>query len=527
MSSQPLDLLHEGMSYAEFALTALRRYPDKTAFVYGDGEHLSYRDVTELTAGAARVLADSGFGRGDGMVILAGNTPYYLSVMFAASALGGRVTSLHPLSSAEDMAYILADSEAKVFVYNPELFEDVGTRTLEMLASKPEVFALGWSDRAADLVALATSARDAPLCCIATASDVVSLGYTSGTTGKPKGIIQPNRSYVEMVKLVVAAWQLPMDDNRFLAATPLSHAGQCFVVPAWLAGGTVVLQDGFKPAAFCQAIEQHRITATYAVPSMIYALLDSGELRKHDLSSLRTLVYGSAPMSPARLAEALDVFGPVFVQMYGQSEAPATVTVLTKEEHDLSRPGVLASCGKPIPGVTVALLDERDEAVAVGEVGELCVRGPLVTDGYWKQPEATEALFANGWLHTGDMAREDEDGYLYLVDRKKDVIITGGMNVFAREVEDVIAECEGVAAVAVIGVPDPKWGEAVKAVVVAKPDRALDPVAITAHVRERKGPLFAPKSVDVVDALPLTNLGKPDRKALRAAYWAELDRNVH
>jgi fatty-acyl-CoA synthase len=515
------------MSYAEFALTALRRYPDKTAFRYDAGLALSYRDVAELTAGAARVLTESGFGRGDGMVILGGSSPYYFPVMFAASALGGRVTSLHPLSSAEDMAYILTDSEASVFVYNPAQFEDAAARTLELLGAKPEVYALGPSDRAADLMALANATRDAHLDCVATASDVVSLGYTSGTTGKPKGIIQPNRSYVEMLKLVVSAWQLPMDDYTFLAATPLSHAGQCFVVPAWMAGGTVVLQHSFKPEAFCRAIEEHRVTATYAVPSMIYALLDSGEPAKHDLSSLRTLVYGSAPMSPSRLAEALEVFGPVFVQMYGQSEAPATVTVLTKEEHDLSRPHVLASCGRPIPGVTVALLDEQDRRVAVGEVGELCVRGPLVTDGYWKQPEATEALFANGWLHTGDMAREDSDGYLYLVDRKKDVIITGGMNVFAREVEDVIAECEGVATVAVIGVPDPKWGEAVKAIVVAKPGSTLDLAAITEHVRARKGPLFAPKSIDLADAIPLTNLGKPDRKALRASYWAELDRNVN
>jgi fatty-acyl-CoA synthase len=458
---------------------------------------------------------------------LTGNSAYYFPLMLAAASLGGRMTPLHPLGSIEDHAFILADSQAKVFAFTAGLFEAKVEQTLAALEDKPELFALGTSGLAPDLLQDVADRADTRLAPTSTADDPIVVIYSSGTTGKPKGILQRNRSAVEMLKLGVPGWQLPHENFHFLAVTPVSHASQAFIIPALMAGGTVYLDEGFEPDRFCRTVEERRITVTFAVPTMIYALLDSGAARRYDMSSLQTIVYGAAPMSPSRLAQALEVFGPVFVQMYGQAEAPAALCSLRKDEHDLQRPHLLASCGRPIPGVRVEILDDDDIPVPVGSVGEICARGPLVSEGYWRRPEETAALFRNGWLHTGDMAYADDDGFFYIVDRKKDMIITGGMNVFPREVEDTITEHPAVRAVAVVGVPDDKWGEAVKAVVVLHPDEHLSEADLIAFVRERKGPVLAPKSVDFVAEIPLTPIAKPDRKALRARYWAGQARQVH
>jgi fatty-acyl-CoA synthase len=260
---------------------------------------------------------------------------------------------------------------------------------------------------------------------------------------------------------------------------------------------------------------------------MLYVLLDYLADHPQDLSSLQTILYGAAPMSPDRLEQALDVFGPVFVQIYGQSEAPNTVATLGKEDHDLRRPERLASCGKPHQSLDVAVLDDNDQPCSVGQLGEVCVRGPLVMDGYWRQPEVTAETLRNGWLHTGDVGYLDADNFLYLTDRKKDMVITGGFNIYPREVEDAVVTHPEVAAAAVIGVPDPKWGEAVTAFVVRTPDATVTAQELIALVRELKGPVHAPKSLEFLDALPLTPLGKIDKKQLRVRFWGDRDRAVN
>ncbi len=232
-------------------------------------------------------------------------------------------------------------------------------------------------------------------------------------------------------------------------------------------------------------------------------------------------------MSPTRLSEAIKKLGPIFFQFYGQAECPMTITVLRKEDHDPDNLDKLASCGRPVPWVRVALLDEDGNEVPDGEPGEICVRGTLSSAGYWKKPEQTAELFAHGWLHTGDIARRDDEGFLYIVDRKKDMIISGGFNIFPREVEDVLSSHPGVAAAAVIGVPDEKWGEAVKAVIVRRPGSEVTEAELAALVKERKGAHHSPKSIDFAESIPVSALGKPDKKALRAAYWAQAGRQVN
>jgi fatty-acyl-CoA synthase len=232
-------------------------------------------------------------------------------------------------------------------------------------------------------------------------------------------------------------------------------------------------------------------------------------------------------MSPTRLKEAIEKFGHIFFQFYGQAEAPMTLTVLRKDEHLVDDPARLASCGRPVPWVHVALLDDEGNEVPQGEPGEICARGPLVMNGYWNKPEQTEEAFKFGWLHTGDVAKADEQGFLTIVDRKKDMIVSGGFNIFPREVEDVLATHDAVAQAAVVGVPDERWGEAVKAVVVLRPDATVDADELIALVKDRKGSHHAPKSIDFAESIPLSPLGKPDKKALRARYWEGSERQVN
>jgi len=289
-------------------------------------------------------------------------------------------------------------------------------------------------------------------------------------------------------------------------------------MPTMVKHGSMVVLPGFEPGAVLEAIQTYRITCVLLVPTMIYALLDHPKFKDYDLSSLEVVYYGASSISPARLKEAIEKIGPVFFQFYGQAESPMTVSVLKRAEHLTSDANRLASCGRPVPWVRVALLDNDHQPVRDGEPGEICVQGPLLMGGYLNKPEQTAEVFAGGWLHTGDVALRDPDGFLRIVDRKKDMIVTGGFNVYPREVEDVLSAHPAVAAAAVIGVPDAKWGEAVKAIIVLRDGSSVSEDILVKLVRDKKGPVQAPKSVVFVDKIPVSGLGKPDKKALRAQY---------
>ena len=281
------------------------------------------------------------------------------------------------------------------------------------------------------------------------------------------------RSGATMTMIQMAEWEWP-EDTRFLICTPLSHAGAAFFIPTLLTGGAIVVLPHFDPNLVLETIEKYKITATMIVPTMLYVLLDNPKLDTTDTSSLQTVYYGAAACSPTRLQEAIRRLGPIFFQYYGQAECPMAITSLKKEDHDVDDLDRLATCGRPTPWVKVRLLDDDLNEVPRGEPGEICVQGPLVMAGYWKKPAETEEALHGGWLHTGDIAREDEHGFYTIVDRKKDMIVSGGFNVFPREIEDVLALHPAVSQCAVIGVPDEKWGEAVKAIVVLRPDATVD-----------------------------------------------------
>jgi fatty-acyl-CoA synthase len=516
--------LHRGVYFPDLLVKALRRDPAQPAVYLGD-EVLTTGQLGEQVSRYAQGYAAAGLAAGTGVAMLSPNRPEVLYATGASMISGCRGTPLHPLGSLEDHVYVLRDAGIEALVFDPAF----GARAAALRDQVPgltRLLSFGPSDVGEDLTALAAACQPRPLVAPAVDPEALSaLAYTGGTTGEPKGVMSTYRGSAAMAHIMATEWQWPAE-LRHLICTPLSHAGAAFVIPVLTRGGSIVVLPKFDAGDVLRAIEQHRITSVFLVPSMIYALLDHPAFPAADLSSLQTVFYGASPMSPARLQEAIRKVGPVFFQFYGQTEAPQTVCVLRKEDHDPDDLTRLATCGRPVPWVHVALLDDKGDEVPRGEPGEICVRGPLVMNGYWNKPQQTAEAFRGGWLHTGDIAREDEKGFYTIVDRKKDMIVSGGFNIFPREIEDVLATHSAVAACAVIGVPDAKWGEAVKAVIVLRAGLTATAEELMALVKEHKGPHHAPKSVDFTDAIPLTPVGKPDKKALRARYWSAADRQV-
>ncbi len=512
---------------------ALRRHRDVPVLHLGD-QALTGGDLAAEMSRYVAALAELGIGTGSPLGLLALNRPEVLVLIGAGQMLGLRRTALHALGSLDDHAYVLEDAGIETLVIDPNpAFVERAELLLERVPSLTRVLTFGPADVGADLSALAAEKPAGSLAVADLAPDaVVSVTYTGGTTGKPKGVVGTASSMAAMTQVQLAEWEWP-ERPKFLMCTPLSHAGAAFFVPTLMAGGSMVVLPRFDPGEVLRTIAREQITATMLVPSMLYALLDHPDATTADLSSLETVYYGASPINPTRLVEAIRRWGPVFAQYFGQSECPMVISYLARSEHDLARPERLASCGRPSPFLRTALLDDDGEPVPPGEPGEICVAGPVLAQGYWNLPDETAETFRDGWLHTGDVARADDDGYWYIVDRTKDMIVTGGFNVFPREVEDVIAEHPAVAQVGVVGVPDGTWGEAVTAVVVLRAgvDASAAAVAtltaeIRAMVKERKGAVQAPKQVVLADGLPLTPLGKPDKKALRARFWGDRARAV-
>lgn len=516
--------LHEGPTTGELILRAVRRYHDRTALV-GEGYSFTYSEMSHFVGRMMQALKDAGLKRGDGICLLSANRPEVFMIRLATNLLGIRYTPLNPMGSSDDHAYIVGDSLARAIIIDTKYADRIPT--LEKAGTQVDlVLTLGDADTGTNLLAAADALEPRPAWNEANPADVCNLTYTGGTTGRSKGAIQRHHTSLSNVLMSIAEWNWP-EDIRTLCVTPLSHAAGTLIMPTLVQGGTVYIQDGFDAEKVLRTIEAEKISIIWLVPTMIYVLLDHPLLKEIDTSSLKLVVYGASPMSPTRLAEAIDHFGPVFMQIYGQTEVPMNITTLNVEDHDPANPERLASCGQPQIGVQVKMLDDEGNEVPQGEVGEICVRGPLVMEGYWRKPKETEEALEFGWLHTGDMGRVDDEGFVYIVDRKKDMIISGGFNVYPKEVEDVLTSHPDVAQAAVIGVPDEKWGEAVKAVVIPRTGANPDAEALRAMVKEQKGAVLTPKTIDIAEAIPLTPVGKPDKKALRAQYWGSTDRQVN
>jgi acyl-CoA synthetase (AMP-forming)/AMP-acid ligase II len=361
--------------------------------------------------------------------------------------------------------------------------------------------------------------------------DVVMLSPTGGTTGMPKGVMNTHRSAQTFIAhfMLACAYrdgQKPVN----LAAAPMTHTAGLLAVPCTAQGGTVVVVTKPDPALMLAAIARHRVSEFFLPPTVIYKLLEIPGIEKVDFSSVKYLMYGAAPMSVEKLKKAIAVFGPIMAGGYGQTEAPAGISNLRPDEHlvdgELASDERLSSVGRPNPLIRVDVMNDANEILPRGETGEICVHGDLVMKGYYQQPEKTAETLVDGWLHTGDIGHFDAEGYLHITDRKKDMIISGGFNVYPSEVEQVLWSHPAVQDCAVIGVPDEKWGEAVKAVVELNPGHSATAEELIELCKAKLGSVMAPKSVDFIASLPRSPVGKVLKKDLRQQYWENSARKI-
>ena len=355
--------------------------------------------------------------------------------------------------------------------------------------------------------------------------DVAWVFYTSGTTGRPKGAMLTHRNLLSMTLAYYADYGPLGPTDTILHAAPLSHGSGLYALPNMAKGAAHVILESksFDPEMVFKAIEECKVTNMFAAPTMVNLLVQSPAVDRYDFSSLKKLIYGGGPMHAEDLKEARRKLGPCLVQLYGMGETPMTITYLPSEDHVVEgspqKVKRLAAAGIPHTGVEVKVFDPDDREVPCGKLGEVVTRSDVVMKGYWRDPKATAETLQGGWLHTGDMGYVDEQGYLFLMDRSKDMIISGGENIYPREIEEVILQHPAVREVAVIGVPDPKWGEAVKAVVSMIPGESVTQDELIIFCKDRMASYKKPKSVDFVDELPKNNYGKIVKRDLRTRYW--------
>lgn len=507
--------LHDEPTVGSFIFRSLRRYPDRAAFSW-NGRTMSYAAVLELIGRLQAVFSARGLGRGDTIAMLSGNRAEAWCVSIAAQASGIGVTDLHPFGAAPDQAYQVEDSAADALILDCPRFAERGAELIGRFERERQVFSLGPSDFGVDLLGAAESVGAASPVDVAAPEDVSTLKYTGGTTGRPKGVLRRHASALRASLVLLSDFEFP-SEPRYLATAPISHVTGTNIEPTLARGGTVHLLDGFDPDAVLATITRERINTALFVPTMVYALLDHPALDRTDLSSLELLLYGASSMAPTRLREGIDRLGPVFAQLYGQTEC-YPISYLGKSDHADS--SLIGSCGMPVSTCEVTVRDDNGHEVPTGEPGEICVRSPTVMERYVNQPDVTAEALQGDWLHTGDIAYQDERGYLHIVDRKKDMIVSGGFNVFPREVEEALAAHDAVSVAAVYGVADDKWGEAVTAAVVLRPGAEVATDELIRHVKAIKGSVQAPKRVHILEELPRTPVGKIDKLALRTKWGA-------
>ena len=482
------------------------------------GRTFTYRDVQEISWQVARSLHRSGVQSGEKVAILSANDPISFACIFGLSRAGAVWCPINPRNEAAENRELLDLMDCTCLLFQhafAPLVEQIHPalpklKTLICLdASTP--FSVSFDQW---LNGVSTEPWQAE-----PTDDVVMIAGTGGTTGKPKGVMLTGQNIETMSALTLMSY--PFDGRPvYLALAPLTHAAGVLCFPIMTLGGEIVIMPKPDLTDFLALIEKHKVTHTFLPPTLIYMLLKHPDLASKDLTSLQCLWYGAAPMSATKLEEAMRSIGPVLGQLFGQTEAPMMISTMAPQQH-LHVDGSLAterfsSAGRPTPLIHVAILDEDGNVLPTGKRGEIVVRGSLVMAGYYKNPTATEEASQFGWHHTGDIGYLDADNYLFIVDRAKDMIITGGFNVYSAEVEQALMEHPAVQDCAVIGLPDDKWGERVTAVVQFHPGDSVSESEVRAFVKARIGSVKAPKQVDVWPDLPRSKVGKVLKNEIKA-----------
>jgi len=495
------------------------------------GREYTYRDVREMTLRVGNGLLAEGFAHGVRGAVLSINNPAGLIAALSFLRCGMVWVPINPGNALVENIHALQDFDCEVLFYHSVFEAAIDTIRAEVprirryiCIDQAGAAAPFLEDWLAQFPADEIDVPDAD-------EDLATIQPTGGTTGRSKGARLPNRavSAFIMVNLAVTSYDdLP---PVYLAAAPMTHAGGyiCFAILA--RGGTIIVQAKVEPDAFLAAIPKYKVSALFLPPTVIYVLLGRPGIETLDFASLKHFIYGAAPMSPDKLVEAMEVFGPVMTQMFGQSECLFPLTYMSPADHakvvasNNLKP--LASCGKPSPNCRLGIMDDDGNLLPDGEIGEIVVRSPMLMQGYHKNPVLTRETIKDGWLHTGDVGYRDGANFFYIVDRKKDMIITGGFNVYSAEVEKAVLSHPDVQECAVIGVPHEKWGEEVKAVVERRDGANVTEADIIALCKDAVGSVKAPKSVDFTDALPRNPNGKIMKRAIREEYWADAERQVN
>lgn len=508
-----------------------RLRPDKIAFDF-EGRQTSFTALDARASQVANGLIALGLNSGDRIAYLGKNSDAYFEVLFGAAKAGVVMAPINWRLAPPEIAYIVRDAGARVLFVGPE-FIDEARALLPNFETPPVVIAS--EGGAAGWPAYADWRDGQPAVDPMTPVDFEDVAlqlYTSGTTGHPKGAMLSHRAL--LAPRVIQAreedtpWNRWADTDVSLVAMPVFHIGGTgWGIAGVYNGAQGVIAREFDPLRVLDFIETHRISKMFMVPSAMQIVVRQPRAREVDFSCLKFLLYGASPIPLDLLKECMEVFGCGFVQMYGMTETCGTIVALPPEDHDPAGTPRMRSAGKALPGVEIAVIDEEGRPLPVGEVGEIATRSLANMSGYWNQPEATaKTIDAEGWLRTGDAGYLDDDGYVYIHDRVKDMIISGGENVYPAEVENAIFGHPAVADVAVIGVPDPRWGEAVKAMAVLKEGATATPAEIIAWARERIAGYKCPKSVDFILALPRNASGKILRRELREPFWEGQTRRV-
>lgn len=509
-------------------------YADSVAVVDGD-RRISYRELGQWANRVGNGLVTLGVQKGERVGMLLPNSLEFIPTQHGIWRCGGVLVQMPTRAVAAGHRTVLEATEATTLIYHAQFDDAVAsirgslpklTRLIRVGARQgdaEDVDAEGVIDYARHFDAQPTSPPGVDIA----EHDEAYVLFTSGSTGEPKGVVQSHFTWAHYsitagLEIGDITW-----GEVFAHGAPLTHFTQIFVMPTFLRGGTNVVLPGLDVDGLLAAIERERVTATAVVPTIIYLLLDHPRRGDHDLSTLGTMIYAGSPVAPERLRRALEALGPIFIQTYAGTEQ-GYVSCLRKHEHRVdTEDGVrrLASAGRPMFHVEVSIQDDNDTHLPPGEVGEICSRQLGQMLGYLDPSRDAETL-RDGWVHTGDIGRLDEEGFLYLVDRKKDMIVSGGFNVFPRQVEDVLLGHPAVAQAAVIGVPHDKWGEAVRAVVVRCAGATVTEQELIDEVKARLGGVPAPKAIDFVERLPINPAGKVDKKAIRAPFWQGCTRQI-
>jgi acyl-CoA synthetase (AMP-forming)/AMP-acid ligase II len=508
---------------------ALQQKPDAIATVF-NGRRQTWAQVGDRVARYAAVLRDHGVRSGERVALMALNSDRYLEYYFAVWWAGGVVNPVNIRWSADEVAFSLDDCDTSILIVDDAFKANAGPLRLLSKALRTVIYCGDGEAPEGALSLEVLLSRAAPVeDAFRSGEDLAGVFYTGGTTGFPKGVMLTHTSMAS-VALSNATDQLVVPGGTSLFTAPMFHLAAGAVMLANLTfGNRSVFVPTFSPVAVLQAIQSERVTQALLVPTMIQMLVDYPDLASYDTTGLTNVMYGASPISEALMTRALAAFpNAQFVQGYGMTELSPSATILPAWYHtpEGQVAGKMRSAGRATYVTEVRIVDENDVEVPRGTVGEVCVRGPGVMQGYWNKPELTQSALRGGWMHTGDAACMDADGFIFIVDRLKDMIVTGGENVYSAEVENAIARHPAVATCAVIGIPSADWGETVHAAIVLKPGQGATAEEIVAHCKSLIAGYKCPRSLAFVDNLPLSAAGKILKSELREPFWRGRQRNV-